>query len=393
MIRKILYGLFAGLLCLLMVAGLYIFSLTAERPVHNVQVDSTVSGNGYEAQGQAADDWLVSLYSAHKVPSISAAVGIGGEVIWAGAIGHADLGANVAANPSTQYRVGSIAKSITAAAFMRMQEQSLIQLNDKFREYVPDYASGNTDYTLKQLLSHQAGIRHYRNQLSESFSNREYPSTREAAAVVEQDHPIFPPGEGFNYSTYGYTLLSLAMELAYQKSFESIMFQEVFIPLQMNATVFDKAGGQQNLSQSTPYLLFKNTLFESPAVNLSYKYAGGGYLSTPTDTVTFANALLGDEFLNAESVSVLWAPVPLNNGDANPDNYALGFRVGEDELGRFIHHGGMSVGGYSYLIIYPDIGITVAFVTNVTPMDGLYNRYSEAKKLVGIFMPLKKTAL
>ncbi|HEY7886018.1 MAG TPA: serine hydrolase domain-containing protein, partial [Cellvibrionaceae bacterium] len=336
MLKKILWVLFVGLLCLLMVAGLYIFSITAERPVDDARVDSIVSGNEYEAQGQAANVWLSSLYVAHKVPSLSAAVGIGGKVVWAGAIGHADLDGKIAADPSTQYRVGSIAKSLTAAAFMRIQEKSVIQLNDKFRKHVPDYAGGNTDYTLKQLLSHQSGIRHYQSGITENFSNREYTSTREAAAIVEQDPPLFSAGEGFNYSTYGYTLLALAMESAHQYPFEKIMTEEVFSPLQMNSTSFDKADNRHNQNRATPYLLLKNTLLKSPAVNLSYKYAGGGYLSTPTDIVSFANALLGNQFLSEKSVSELWTPVPLNNGDANPENYALGFRLGEDALGRFI---------------------------------------------------------
>lgn len=75
----------------------------------------------------------------------------------------------------------------------------------------------------------------------------------------------------------------------------------------------------------------------------------------------------------------------MDNGEMTPGNYALGFRVGEDDVGRFVHHGDMSIGGYSFLIIYPDIELVVVMASNVTPIDGVFDRFEEAKKLVSIF--------
>lgn len=53
---------------------------------------------------------------------------------------------------------------------------------------------------------------------------------------------MFAPGAGFNYSTYGYTLVALAMESVYEHSFEEIMSKEMFSPIGMTSTRFDKAG-------------------------------------------------------------------------------------------------------------------------------------------------------
>lgn len=99
---------------------------------------------------------------------------------------------------------------------------------------------------------------------------------------------------------------------------------------------------------------------------MSDRYAGGGFVSTPSDLVTFGNALLGTEFLSAESKNILWAPVPLADGTMNAQNYALRFRVDEDEQGRLVHHDGTRVGGYSFLVIYPKSGIVVGFATNIS---------------------------
>src|SRR5690606_18396099 len=126
-------------------------------------------------------------------------------------------------------------------------------------------------------------------------------------------------------------------------------------------------------------------LIEAPEVNLSDRYAGGGFVSTPSDLVKFGNALLGTEFLSPESQKILWTPVPLADGVMNSQNYALGFRVDDNEQGGLVHHGGTSIGGYSFLVIYPESGIVVAFATNISLMDPAFDRMAEANNLVKAF--------
>src|SRR5690606_9645966 len=198
-------------------------------------------------------------------------------------------------------RIGSISKSMTATAVMRMQEKQAIAIDSNFDVYVSDYPVENSGFTIKQLLAHQGGVRHYVDELSENFSNKEYLSTRQAASIVENDALLFPPGEGFHYSTYGYTLVSLAMESVYSMPFEKIMYNEVFSPAGMAATQFDKAEKSSNSNLATPYLEVGASLFKSPNVNFSNKYAGGGYVSTPSDMVRFANSLLNNNLITVDS--------------------------------------------------------------------------------------------
>src|SRR5690606_33399006 len=103
----------------------------------------------FEPQGADATDWLNSLYASNKIPSLSVAVGVNGRLAWTGTIGHANLDQPVLADQDTAYRIGSISKPITAAAFMRMSEKGLINLDDSYNDHVEDYASGNASYTLR----------------------------------------------------------------------------------------------------------------------------------------------------------------------------------------------------------------------------------------------------
>ena len=386
MIKNILFvGLILVLVTIAAVVG-YFFYIHEERPAGSQSVTSINTNAHYREASSAASASIRALYEQNMVPSISAAVGVDGQLVWQGIVGFADLDKNLPADVNTQYRIGSISKSMTAVAVLRLQEKGLLDINQLFSHYVKDFPATHAHITLKQLLSHQAGIRHYLNEVGENFNSTEYKTTRAAAAIVEKDALLFPPGQGFRYSTYGYTLLSLAMEQATDIPFKQLMKDELFAPLGLHATHFNSREQNGNPTRSKPYLELGNSLYRSPEPNVSNKYAGGGFLSTPTDLVRFANALLGNSFLSTASRDALWSAVPLENGQMNPEQYALGFRVGSDELGRFVHHGGKSVGGYSFLLLYPDHKVVVALAVNSTPDDSAFDRLAQAKNIARLFI-------
>ncbi|MDZ4260816.1 MAG: serine hydrolase domain-containing protein, partial [Pseudomonadota bacterium] len=323
MLKKWFVGILIAILIVFVVAAVYLFSIIESRPNEPQEARSIVHQPEFSDHATQAVDWLNTLYQENNIPSLSAAVGVNGKLVWSGVIGHADLNKKLIADSDTQYRIGSISKSITAAAVMRMSEKGLIDINAPFKHYVKDFSAGKTEYTIKQLLTHQAGIRHYNPGFSELFNSKEYTSTREAAAIVENDPLMFSPGAGFNYTTYGYTVLSLAMEFAYSLPFEQIVVREVLSPAGMDATHQEKANAAEAQHLAAPYLLMGDRLIDAPDDNLSNKYAGGGYVSTPIDLVKFGNTLLGNDFLSAPAKDVLWTAVPLINGEMNPEGYAL----------------------------------------------------------------------
>jgi len=386
MLKKWLLGILIVIIVIIAIAAAYLFSIIESRPNEPQEAKSILHQPEFSYSATQAVKWLNAVYQENNIPSLSAAVGVNGKLVWSGVIGYADLDKELLADTESLYRIGSVSKAITASAVMRMSEKGLIDINAPFKQYVNDFSAGKTEYTIKQLLTHQAGIRHYNQSFAELFNDKEYASTREAAAIVENDPLLFSPGTGFNYTTYGYTVLSLAMESAYSLPFEQIVANEVLSPVGMTATHLEKANNAKDQHLAAPYLLIGDTLIDAPEDNVSNKYAGGGYISTAADMVKFGNALISNEFLSVATKKVLWTPVPLANGAMNPDNYALGFRVGRDELGKFVHHGGKSNGGYSFFIIYPDAGVVVAFASNVAPTEEGFDRLEKAKQLARVFI-------
>ncbi|MGB7844024.1 MAG: serine hydrolase domain-containing protein [Candidatus Acidiferrum sp.] len=179
----------------------------------------------------------------------------------------------------------------------------------------------------------------------------------------QNDPLVAPPGTKFSYSSYGYNLLSAAIESAAGENFLDYEREHVFAPLGLHSTVADQPAD----------IVEQRARFYSPArekqvrnaefVDNSYKWAGGGFLSTSEDLVHFGSALLQPGFLKVESLALLFTPQKTRDGTET--KYGMGWFVTKSKSGQRIYeHSGGSVGGSSELILYPDAHLVVAFVCN-----------------------------
>ena len=207
----------------------------------------------------------------------------------------------------------------------------------------------------------------------------------------EKDALLFEPGESFSYSTYNFTALSLAMERATRRNFLSYMGEYVFSPLQMENTAADKRRNQTK--KSMPYETTTEKFKDAYALNLSNKWAGGGFVSTPSDLVRAGNALLDTAFLSKATSEALVTPQRLNDGSINEQNYALGWR--HDFSERYfngnikvevIHHGGMAVGGLALLVVYPQYDLVFAITMNKTGIQGRFELFDTIIPMVEQFI-------
>ncbi|WP_298769657.1 serine hydrolase [uncultured Shewanella sp.] len=323
---------------------------------------------------------------AESIPGLSVAVA-DHSGMWARGFGYADLEHKVPMTSKTKLRIGSVAKVFTAAALMRLYEQGYVDFNADIREAVPQWPARHAEITLSDLVSHTSGIRHYVS-LEEFYSNVEYASTLDALNIFKDDDLLFTPGTDIKYSTYAWTLISAAMESVVEgKNFKQIMAEEVFTPLNMADTDFDD-NGPIIAHRQRAYSYINGELINSPEVNASYKYAGGGMLSTPTDVVTFAMAHINKGFLTSDSLAMLFEEKILvdniatgvgigwfigfgqylealeqDNGEKNK-GYSDLLRIMNEHPHSVMHSGG-SVGGESMLILCLEHEHAVAVVKNV----------------------------
>lgn len=342
-------------------------------------------------------------------PSVSVAVAVRGQLVWADARGFADIRSRIPATPETVYAIGSVSKPITAALTALMWERGLLDIDTDIRNYVASFPVKQHPTTLRQLLSHQAGIRHYDFALippifSESARNREFTSTEESLALFANDPLLFEPDTNFNYSTYGYTLIGAAIENVAGQSYAAALKQYVLDPLGMGSTAIDEA---QNISgvRATDYVatFSKRAVIQAPETNSSYKWPGGGLVSTPTDLAAFGSALLGDRLLNEETRKTMLTPRQLANGELNPQHYGLGLRIGgllmtdgttgEERIIPLLNHGGSRAGSTAILLIVPDHELVVAMAANTVGRGGSGPLTSVAAKVARQFIRFEAAQL
>ncbi len=314
-----------------------------------------------EAAVKGARARLEAYRAEHALPAVSAAIGRDGEVVWAGAVGFADLEAETPATAETRFRIGSVSKTLTAALVGRLLERGALDLDRPVREWLPDYPEKRWPMTPRQLGGHLAGVRHYAP--GEFLWTRHYDSVREGLEMFEDDPLRFEPGTRYAYSSHGYNLLSAVLEVAGGDDFLTLMQREVFDPLDLERTVADHADREIE-GRAGFYHLVGGAPRRAPDVDLSHKWAGGGFLSTPTDLVRFGRAWLADDYLSAETRRALWTSQ--RTSDGKETGYGIGWRARRTSDGLLVGHGGGSVGGRTEFLVLADRGVVVAVTVNCT---------------------------
>ncbi|MEM9054457.1 MAG: serine hydrolase domain-containing protein [Pseudomonadota bacterium] len=346
-----------------------------------VEIGDTVPAAGhasdpqFSAAGNKALEAMVLHRKTINAPGISAAVAVGGEIVWQGAAGFADIAEGRAATADMVLRVGSTSKAITATALARLVQQDEIDLDESIATYLgtlPNEAWASI--TPRMLASHMAGIPHYNSNddndgLMVSMKlNKAYDDIRDALDQFDESALRFEPGTDFEYSSLGTVLLGAVMSEALDKPYRDIIRDEVLLPAGASATIVAPRNMRGD-NFATPYYTENDRHRPWRRVDLSHRLPGGGWASTSTDLVRIGSLWLDDEFISPATRDMFWEPQVLSNGEVNDQDYALGWRWRNWEidgvgLARNANHGGVSRGGQSWLLVYPDYDMAIAYNMN-----------------------------
>lgn len=313
-----------------------------------------------------ADRMVSQFVKDSGAPGLSVSVGMQGRLIWSRGYGYADIEQQVAVDPAaTKFRVGSVAKPMTALALVKLVTQERIDIDADVRRYVPAFPQKENSFTVRQLAGHLACIRHYAGD--EAYSRKHYSSVIESLDIFKDSPLICAPGAEWKYSSYGYNLLSAVIEQAAEKPFLDTMAESVFVPLGMTATVPDQ------LKELVPnrgryYFRHEGKIYNESEVDNSYKWASGGFLSTTDDLTRFGLAHMNNQLVSPEMRNLLWNEQKTIDGKGA--GYGIGWRIVLDEKGhKWIGHGGGSIGGTTQLWLFAENGLVIAMASNQTELD------------------------
>jgi len=312
----------------------------------------------HENANRQAREWI-----SRGTPGLAVAVAVEGRIVYSEGFGFADLEERVPVWPTTKFRIGSISKPLTATALMQLVEAGKVNLDAPVQRYVPSFPEKAAPITVRMVAGHLAGIRHYSDD--EMYMKKHYENIQEGLKIFENDPLVAPPGTKFSYSSYGYNLLSAVIESSSGEPFLTYMQEHVFTPLGLVHTTADQ--NTEIIEQrSRFYELAKGGEQENaPYVDNSYKWAGGGFLSTAEDLVRFGSSMLQTGFLKAETLQTMFTPQKTKAGE--PIEYGIGWFVHKSHSGKLVYeHSGGSIGGTSQLIVYPGSHLVIALVTNLS---------------------------
>lgn len=397
----------ATLLGLLIIWNVYYFStFTRFRESASNTITTHISDPDYQSQIEQATIHLKDASRRLDVPSFSVAVGHKGKVIWSSAEGYQDIEKNILATPKTQYRVGSTSKSITASGVARAIQHRHLKLDALVGDTITNWPKKKWDFTIRQLLSHTAGIGNYTDFGIASgkytlCNCHQFNTASQGLKVFNRYDMLYKPGTNFAYSTFDVNLASAILEQATGRLFPEYMESEIFTPLGMLDTYAD-----HTRPKSEHFATFYETdngyyreyhIFEQVYdINLSYKWAGGGFISTPTDLIKLGNAWLTDTtFIDTALRKEFWTPTKLDSGEVNEQEYAVGFRSNFNYTDTYfndgklpywiVHHGGVSKGSMNFLLLFPEYELVIDASINARAQSfGDFSK--EVKQLANFFL-------
>ena len=347
---------------------------------------ASVVGAADQKRLELSRHWAQGLMAADPIPALSIAVTRGTETLWAEAFGRSDLELSTTATPTHRFRLGSVSKIVTATAAAQLAARGIIDLDAPIGTAMPDLPEPHRATTLRQLLTHRGGIRHYlpKDDAPDApgpIDRRLYRTNEGVLAIFINDPLVAKPGERVSYSTFGYTLASIVMETVAKTPFLEILHREVAAPFELGSLgpddpislVSNRVRGYHPGSAIRNVVPdYAGTWGNIPSNNPAYKWAGGGLLATPLDLARFGAAHLSAGKISQAALTTLFT-VYTGRTERSPP-LGLGWRIDQDEAGRLRwHHAGGQDGARASLVVYPKEKLCIALASNVTGYPGDVN--------------------
>ena len=194
---------------------------------------------------------LEAVFVKNELMGMSVALITNGAVTWQGSYGLADAGRQIPVTNNTIFRIASISKTVTATALLQLWEAGKVDLDADVSTYLgwqlrhPNYPE--TPITLRQLLSHQSGIRDsegYRTfsqeMVSKELDIREL-FTTEGTYFTPDLFADHSPGAFFSYTNCTWGLIASIVEIVSGQRFDDYCRAHIFVPMALQATDFNVA--------------------------------------------------------------------------------------------------------------------------------------------------------
>jgi CubicO group peptidase (beta-lactamase class C family) len=351
-------AIFSGLKALAGLTVLYsVFGLSYVAAQRQNQPENIVGG----ALGANLDNQMKQL--ADKGFSGVLLVARDGRIALRQGYGLADKENRTAYSAGTVFDTGSVTKQFTGAAILKLEMQGKLSVSDKISKYFKDVPPDKADITIHHLLTHSAGL------IDALGGDYDRLTREEMIKKAMASKLLTAPGEKYEYSNVGYSLLAAVIELTTGKSYERYLRDNLFKPAGMEQTGYvipkwkrgNLAVGYKKDGSRWGTPLEQIWDEDGPFWNLR---GNGGILSTVDDLYKWHIALEGEKVLSKAAKEKYFAPHVKEQPEAF-SFYGYGWVTQKTPRGtRLIWHDGGNSYFFANFLRFVDEKVVVIVATN-----------------------------
>ncbi len=326
----------------------------------------------------ALSDFVEATATRFGIPGVAVGVWADGQEVYP-CHGVTSIDNPLPVDQQTLYVLGSVTKTYTATALMRLVAEDRIELDAPVRRYVPELMLADeaaaAQVTVLNLLNHTAGLDW---RINVDTGEGDDALAREVAKLPELKQ-IAPPGIRASYSQAGYDLAGRILEKVTGLTYEGAIASLLFEPLGLSSSFFARddvmtrrfavghnLGEDGKLSIARPWRHWRG---DNP---------GAGLASSVANQIRWARFHLGDgraesgvHILPAEVLHRMKEPTVALRGSSLGDAFGICWFLRDVDGVRTIGHGGSANGQFANLLIVPERNFAVVTASNAGPDGGL----------------------
>jgi CubicO group peptidase (beta-lactamase class C family) len=318
---------------------------------------------------------LAEEQAGRRLPSVAAGLARGAELVWSAGRGRIDGAHGPAPDADVQYRAGSITKTFIAVAVLRLRDEGRLDLSDPICRHLD--ASGASELTIGQLLSHTSGLR---AETAGPWWERTAGSPFEslAQASLGPDARRVRPGRRHHYSNVGYGLLGELLARLRGRPWYDVIAEELLAPLGMSRTTTRPQPPRATGFAVHPHA---DLLLPEPEHDAAAMAPAGQLWTTVADLARWAGFLAGPGtvsgtspgqaaagLLDAATLAEMREPIGVDDVAGQPWalGYGLGLQLWNNGGRRSYGHTGSMPGFIGVMQIDADTGDAAIALSNAT---------------------------
>jgi len=349
---------------------------------HQKKNDSQSVSNAVQNAKTLEDEILISKFS--DISTLLNATDFSGNVIIAHGekavfkdfFGYYNRAKSLKYNEQTVFDIGSLTKQFVATAIMKLVEEGVVSESDRLSRFFDSVPNDKQEITVFHLLTHSSGF-------ATNFEDKSVYGLmphKELHLKAFQTKLAFIPGERYQYSNVGYSLLARIIEKVSDENWENYIRANLLLPTQMYKTGYRlpkynenniaiNYGADQNLVQR----LF-NIEAQSKSVGHSLEHelispgerwyeGAGAFLSTQNDMFHWYVSIRNEALLKKSSWTQIFTPHVAEN-ESSSSHYGFGWVITTKNNERLFTHNGSNGYSFAEFNYFPESDVFVFVSTN-----------------------------